>query len=142
MSTPIVNPTATRPNFTLLWTSVILYTVLLTVTSLLPSAGRAAGGWDSALSPRVQNTLHVPAYALLAALWLTAAARLWPLGLSGAIAIALVCIVYGAGLEWIQASVIPGRTGSYADALWNTLGGAGGCTGWLICRNIAGQYRS
>ncbi len=142
MSTPIVNPTASRPLVAPLWTSAILYTVLLTVASLLPSAGQAAGGWDSALSPTAQNMLHVPAYALLAVLWLTAAARSWPLGMSGAVTIALVCIVYGASLEWIQASAIPGRTGSYTDAFWNTIGGAGGCTGWLICRNIAGQPRS
>ena len=100
-------------------------TLLLLLASVLPSDPRAEEGiwaWDKRISPRTQNTLHVPAYAVLAALGVWA---WWQPGrnVGRATAMFLAASAYGALLECAQA-VIPGRYGSISDALLNVLGAA------------------
>lgn len=99
-----------------------VYAVLLAAASLLPSGGAGPlAGWDAAISPGLQNLLHVPAYAVL--VFLTARAWAWPPQARPAavLATAAGCAAFGALLEWAQ-STIPGRTGSLSDILLNTAG--------------------
>jgi len=98
-----------------------VYVLLLVAVSLLPSGTESLGGWDTALSPSLQNTLHVPAYSLL--LVLSAACLPEPLRTRriGILAVAAAGIGFGGLLELVQA-LVPGRMGSVADALLNTLG--------------------
>jgi len=60
-----------RRNGKLAWLITLGYAVVLTVVSLLPSGGTGPlAGWDTAISPGLQNLLHVPAYGVL--VWLPA----------------------------------------------------------------------
>ena len=96
------------------------YAAALVVFSVLPSSGEGQGGWDTALSPKVQNALHVPAYTVLvivtAAAWGANRSRLWRL-----VAVALGSVALGAALEGVQA-MVPGRMGSLSDGLLNVAG--------------------
>jgi len=78
-------------------------------------------GWDRAITPTLQNLLHVPAYAVLAALALLGASAGHEPGTKRKLWIALACCAYGALLECAQAAV-PGRVGSLSDALLNAAG--------------------
>ena len=101
-----------------------VYAILLAVASLLPSGRHLPPelrAWDALLTPTWQNALHVPAYAVLAALALLAAARRGHRGRRAAAVVVGTCVAYGALLEWLQAA-IPGRTPSLADAFWNAAG--------------------
>jgi VanZ family protein len=83
------------------------------------------------VSPSLQNALHVPAYAVLAAAWY------WALGIwlraSGAraLAAATVASVYGVFDEWHQ-SFVPGRYASLMDIALNVTGVVLGI--WLAAR--------
>jgi hypothetical protein len=44
------------------WFATATYAALLAVGSLLPSGASAPLQWDAALTPSVQNALHVPMY--------------------------------------------------------------------------------
>jgi VanZ family protein len=115
------------------WSLAILYAGLLAVGSALPSGTGPLKGWDASLSPGVQNLLHFPAYALLAALVLLAVGK--PAGAAPILPImaaALSCVAYGALLEGLQAAGIPGRTGSVSDVIWDTAGVATGVAVWRI----------
>lgn len=98
----------------------VAYAAALVVVSVLPSSGPGQGGWDTALSPKTQNILHVPAYTVLmivtAAAWDASRSRPWRL-----VAVALGAIALGAALEGVQA-MVPGRMGSLSDALLNAAG--------------------
>ena len=123
-----------RKSRTLLWSATVLYVLLLTVVSLLPSGAAAPGGWDSSVSPTVQNLLHVPAFAvlfwLLTAVW-RAMSKGWPTAITVS---ALISLLYGAALEFAQTA-IPGRTGSLDDVLLNTVGVAGAASlAWVLGR--------
>jgi len=116
------------------------YVLLLTGVSLSPSddaLARPLAGWDALLTPTIQNALHIPAYAILVVLSLAS------LGVSrrGAapkriITIAALCCVYGAFLEALQ-SLVPGRTPSWADIVWNTVGALLGAGLWSLLRRTS-----
>jgi len=99
--------------------------VLLLLVSVMPSDPHAEQGiwaWDKRITPQTQNTLHVPAYAVLAALGVWARWRNG--GIAGWAAVSFgLASAYGALLECAQA-IIPGRCGSLSDALLNVLGAA------------------
>ena len=105
-----------------LWVITAAYAALLAALSLLPSGTSLLSGWDTAISPTLQNLLHVPAYAALVALivWALGRPTLPRLGL-----VALACCAFGGLLECAQA-VIPGRFGSVTDTLLNVAGAAAG----------------
>jgi len=101
----------------MLWAATGGYATALAVVSVLPSGTGPLAGWDTAISPGLQNLLHVPAYGLL--VWLVAKAmglgRAWQLALA-----AVACAAFGGLLECAQAA-IPGRFGSVTDMLLNGL---------------------
>jgi len=99
--------------------------VALALVSLLPSGQGRLAGWDAALSPSLQNLLHVPAYAVLTVLAALAASSAPRAGAGLLIGAALACSVFGAALEYFQ-TIIPGRTGSAMDAGLNAVGAAVG----------------
>ncbi|MDY0169840.1 MAG: VanZ family protein [Thermoguttaceae bacterium] len=122
------------PSSQLLLRSIaVLYALAIVVVTLLPSGrGTPLAGWDTSISPSVQNTLHLPAYAVLVVLLMAAfgrsARRPWlALGL-----ITAGCIAFGLASEWLQAAVIPGRFGSLTDALSNTIGSLLGAGSWRL----------
>ena len=105
----------------LAWLLALGYAGVLAVVSLLPSGGTGPlSGWDTGISPGLQNLLHVPAYGVL--VWLVSRAmglrRLRHLALT-----ALACAAFGGLLECAQAAV-PGRFGSLEDTLLNAVGAA------------------
>ncbi|MDY7009783.1 MAG: VanZ family protein [Planctomycetota bacterium] len=108
------------------WTVTGAYILLLAGVSLLPSGAGVLGGWDTAISPGLQNLLHVPAYAVLVILVILALRPSFKTGLASMAWISLGCCVFGLVLEFAQAA-IPGRTGSLTDVLLNTAGVAVGC---------------
>ncbi len=104
------------------------YAALLAVLSLLPSGQGRLGGWDEAVSPGLQNVLHVPAYAALAVLvWLGLGRRT----VGWLVLVAAGSAAFGAGLEFAQAA-IPGRMGSIMDAGLNAVGVVLGVAGVLL----------
>ena len=107
-----------RRNWKLVWLIAVGYALLLAAVSLLPSGTGPLSGWDTAISPTLQNALHVPAYAALVVLIARALGRPTPLQLGLA---ALACCAFGGLLECAQAA-IPGRFGSVTDMLLNGLG--------------------
>lgn len=113
----------------------VLYVAALAVLSLLPPAEPGdKSGWDAALSPEMQNALHVPAYTVLFLLviaWVTA--HRWSMILLAATSGA--CVAYGLILEWLQAVAIPGRIGSLGDTLLNVAGVVVGVIAALIWRH-------
>jgi glycosyltransferase involved in cell wall biosynthesis len=124
----------TRRGRKILWIATAVYTAGLVAVSLLPSGEGPLGNWDAALTPDVQDALHLPAYSGLVILLssalgthirLTAARTAW---------IALTCVGLGALLECLQA-FIPGRTCSLKDGLVNAAGAALGYSAtWIWCR--------
>ena len=104
------------------WLLAAGYAAALTAASLLPSGGAGPlSGWDTAISPGLQNLLHVPAYGVLVWLLLRATGRGAAFGVAALAAVAATA--WGAGLEAVQAA-IPGRFGSLEDALLNAAGAA------------------
>jgi len=123
-----------RRNGKLAWLITLGYAVVLTAVSLLPSGGTGPlAGWDTAISPGLQNLLHVPAYGVL--VWLTVRAmglrRLRHVALA-----AIACAAFGGLLECAQAAV-PGRFGSLEDTLLNLAG-----TAAAVPIVLAGRRRS
>ena len=116
------------------------YALVLAAVSLLPSGAGPLGGWDAAVSPRIQDLLHVPAYAALFVLASVAAASADRRGPGTLILIALACCALGVGLEAAQAA-IPGRMGSLADALLDLAGVAAGALAVILWRASAGRTR-
>lgn len=116
-----------------------VFAALLAVVSLLP-AGRGPGGWDSHIHPALQNSLHVPSYAiLLVGLAMSVAPGRRSAG--GALLLAAVLsAAYGGVLEAFQAFV-PGRTAAVDDALLNVAGIALAMpvAWWLTRRLLARQ---
>ena len=109
-----------RRNGKLAWLITLGYVLVLAAVSLLPSGAGPLSGWDTAISPGLQNLLHVPAYGVL--VWLVSRAiglrRLWHVALA-----AIACAAFGGLLECAQAAV-PGRFGSVEDTLLNLIGAA------------------
>lgn len=103
----------------------VAYALLLAAVSLLPSGRGVLGGWDTAISPNVQNMLHIPAYAILCVLAIATAVGLRRVPPAAAATVGVGCVVFGAALEAAQA-LITGRCASLADMLFNGIGvGAG-----------------
>lgn len=119
------------------WTVTVAYAVLLAGVSLLPSGAGAPVGWDTAISPSLQNFLHIPAYAVLAILASLAMRPSFKTSLASMVWVSLGCCVFGLVLEFAQ-TVVPGRTGSLMDALLNAAGAVIGC---LIAIVAAGRNR-
>ncbi len=111
------------------WAVTAAYGLALATASVLPSGEDAPGGWDKAISPSLQNALHVPAYAGLA--WLACAAwsRSGGMHLRQVLAVFVAAVVFGVALEFAQAG-IPGRTASAWDAVLNVAGAAVGLAAW------------
>ena len=88
--------------------------------SSLPDTG-ATGQAMAFVAPTVQNLLHIPAYGLLALLWiLTLRSRGYSEHHSMWIAV-LLSSAYGAVIEFVQI-LIPGRFASFTDFLLNLTG--------------------
>jgi VanZ family protein len=113
----------------------IVYVLALTAAILVPPTDpRDGAGWDTAISPELQNALHMPAFAVLFLLVITwVAPHRWSMILLSAVALA--CAVYGLILEWLQAAAIPGRMGSLDDTLLNVAGVVVGVVAALIWRH-------
>ncbi|HIA54317.1 MAG TPA: hypothetical protein EYN91_19885 [Candidatus Melainabacteria bacterium] len=114
------------------WSLVAGCVVILTIGSLLPSAGVSGGGWDAVITPSLLNLLHIPAYLLLAALVLHAGVSTESIRCGSVSIFVILCVLYGALLESLQAGFIPGRTGSVADCLLNALGVVIGVSSWFF----------
>ncbi len=115
-----------------LWLAAGAYALTLALVSLLPSGDSAPAQWDKAISPTTQNVMHVPAYAVLAILMCGLVGR----GIITRVLPAfLACGAYGGILECAQAA-IPGRMGSFSDALLNVVGAAAGCLAMLVWRRL------
>jgi len=111
----------------------VAYILLLAGVSLMPSGIEGLEGWDAAMSPTLQNTLHVPAYVMLvilvtASFWSAAQLRV-----GHVVAVAAVCIGYGAALEFLQL-LIPGRVAGLVDVVLNATGALVGCLVLLVWR--------
>jgi len=110
------------------WLLTIALITLIVALSLAPGHGRSGDTgfvWLVAVTPpTLQKSMHVAAYALLAALWAWTLASVDPRWLRLAMVFAL-CVALGGLMEWQQTHV-PGRFGSLADALLNALGAAAG----------------
>ena len=112
-----------RPPRAIRVAALTVYLALLLTVSLLPSGQDAPDdirGWDEWIAPRLQDLLHLPAYAgviVLAMLALPPACRTsrW------ALAVTAAAIAMGVALEYAQA-YIPGRFASPLDAVTNSCG--------------------
>jgi VanZ family protein len=71
--------------------------------------------------PTIHNLLHVPAYALLAALWWRARRAAGAAPTAALITAVLVTVLYGV-LDEIHQYFVPGRMLSLTDALLNAVG--------------------
>ena len=114
------------------------YAAALAAVSLLPAGAGALGGWDRRIAPTVQNAVHVPAYALLVIL---AVSALSPAGAyrGRTLAwVAIACCLFGLVLDIAQAA-IPGRVFSLTDALLNVAGVAAGTLAVLVWRPSSGR---
>lgn len=106
------------------WLLLVVYAGVLVGLSIAPGPEQPGDGafrWLVAnTSAPLQNGLHVFTYAVLSLM------IVWSLGNSMTsrqrIVYAMIAAtLFGAGLEWFQLSV-PGRFGSIADIMLNTLG--------------------
>ena len=124
---------------TLLWVLTGGYALALVTASLLPSGEGPLGDWDAALTPDLQDALHLPAYAGLVVLVSAALATRVRLTVAGTVWIGLACVGLGAMMECCQA-FIPGRTCSLKDGLVNALGvGFGIPVLWYAQRRLDGR---
>ena len=120
---------------TLLWVLTGGYALALVTASLLPSGEEPLGGWDAALTPNLQDALHLPAYAGLVVLVSLALATRVRLTTARIAWVSLACVGVGALMEFAQA-FIPGRTCSLNDGLVNALGAILGCLGVIAWRRL------
>lgn len=117
----------------------VAYMGLLYFLSSIPAYGvepTAMGRLFQWVAPSVQNTLHVPAYAVLALLWcrFLSGWRLSPL-LIATIAIVMTT-AFGIADEWHQ-SFVPGRMASATDATSNF---AGAVAGTWVYRLVTARF--
>ena len=98
-----------------------LFVLLLAVVSLMPVGAPGSGEKGDAVSPIVQNSLHVPAYMVLSVLAIGCLSVPGRSRWSRVLPVAVACTGYGAILELAQA-FIPGRFASVPDALLNAVG--------------------
>ena len=110
----------------------LILMALIFLTSSIPATRQpidlSLTGLLAWVPPSLQNTLHVPAYALLAML-IGRALRLWTLSVAAAGILAFAtATAFGVFDEWHQLSV-PGRYGTATDVVLNVVGAALGI--WL-----------
>jgi VanZ like protein len=106
----------------------LLVTIVLiaAIVALSVVPGRALPGdsafvWLVSVTPApLQKLMHVVAYATLALLWMWTLEKMHPISLRIALAFT-ISVGIGAILEWYQLSV-PGRYGTLADVLLNSIG--------------------
>jgi VanZ family protein len=127
----------TRRGEKTLWLAMAVYAAALMTASLLPSGEGPLGSWDAALTPELQDALHLPAYAGLVVLVSAALATRVRLTVAGTVWIGLACVGLGAMMECCQA-FIPGRTCSLKDGLVNAAGAVLGAIGSLIWQRCRG----
>ena len=110
------------------------YLLLITVASLLPSAGESELVELQTSIPATIRHAHLPAYAVLVILALTAyawsARPLWP----AVVRVGGICFGFGVLLEIIQGAAIPGRSALLADVIANAAGIVVGSAVWLAVR--------
>ena len=109
------------------------YAAALAAVSLLPSGAETFGGWDRRIAPTVQNAVHVPAYALLVILAVSALSPAGAFRGRTLAWVAIACCLFGLVLEIAQAA-IPGRVFSWVDGLLNLLGVAVGAVAATLWR--------
>ena len=133
-STATSNPPG-RAGRVILLAACVLYSAALALMSLMPvSRGSALAA--TATRRAINNLLHVPAYGLLAWLyvaqfrgWLASGRTLRP---KAAAAGCIAAIGFGAIMEWAQRFV-PGRKGTAADFMLNVAGVAAALSLlWLV----------
>ena len=107
------------------------YAAALASVSLLPAGAGALGGWDRRIAPTVQNAVHVPAYALLVILAVSALSPAGAFRGRTLVPVAIGCWLFGLGLEAAQGA-IPGRVFSLTDALLNFVGVTAGTLAVLV----------
>ena len=96
--------------------------LLIFMESCIPGRSGAPLDWQLIeISPIIQNFLHVPVYALLQLLWLSALNKTQLSNKSCVLCSALITITYGCLLE-LNQSLVPGRYASLLDILFNVLG--------------------
>lgn len=129
----------TRRGKKTLWLATAVYAAALMAASLLPSGEGPMGGWDAALTPDLQDALHLPVYSglvILVMVSLATHARLTAVRIAW---IALACVGLGALMEFAQA-FIPGRTCSLRDGLVNAAGTVLGCSATWVWRRFRGGW--
>ncbi|MCF8063126.1 MAG: VanZ family protein [Deltaproteobacteria bacterium] len=103
-------------------TLIGLYMVLLAFLSLVPMDGNAKHfSVLAAVKPKAQNLLHVPAYALLAILWMQVMTLQGRRGIGRIAPAVLAGAGFGLVMELVQVW-IPGRYPSLVDGVVNLLG--------------------
>jgi len=118
-----------------LWWATAGYAALLSVVSLLPSGREAPLAWDAAITPEVQDVLHLPAYVLLVIL-LAAAIEASGTRMARSLAVAAAfSVLFGAAMEFGQ-SFVPGRTCSLKDGLVNAAGALLGVALAVVWRRV------
>ncbi len=110
------------------------YFGLFLLANVLPSGANAPLGWDAAVTPDLQNALHVPTSAGLVVAAGLAVGRSertrWLAVLAG-------CAGYASVLECSQA-LVPGRTASVMDLVMNLVGVAAGGLAVAAVRRLRG----
>jgi VanZ family protein len=107
----------------------IAYMALIFILSSFPGASDSddfsanqPGTW---LSSPIQNALHIPTYGLLAALlWWSLIPRIQSVRIQ-AVSACLIAAAYGA-LDELHQALVPGRTSSFSDIVFNFIGVATG----------------
>lgn len=126
---PVKAPIAVRASATI---ATLLLIVALSVVPGQARSGDSAFVWLVSVTPeQLQNVAHVFAYALLAWLMVWTLENLYPPRHRNTLAFALA-VIAGAGLEWYQ-TLVPGRFGTFTDALLNA---GGALFGLLIAATI------
>ncbi len=118
------------------WVVMFLYASVLAVVSLLPSGTGVFGGWDRAITPTVQNLLHLPAYCVLFLWGMLCLRNSTRPGFVVILIVVLACGAFGAGLE-IAQTLVPGRMGSILDVLLNFAGVGLGLVAVILHRRAA-----
>ncbi|MDY7037610.1 MAG: VanZ family protein [Thermodesulfobacteriota bacterium] len=108
---------------------IVGYMLLILMTSVIPMDREIKGlNFIIGIKPLIQNSLHIPVYAILAVLWLQLLSNHGLAGIKRFWIVFLFSAGFGIMNEFIQLT-IPGRYPSLIDMLFNTIGFAAGI--WL-----------
>ncbi len=103
-----------------LYALIASYMGLLLFVAIQPDTG-SPDDLMSIVHPTVANLLHVPAYGLLAWLWILSLRGRGVAKPRVVIVTLVVCALYGTATELVQA-IVPGRFASVLDVLANIAG--------------------